>query len=370
MKLVTAFLALLLSGGFAQTSTAPLVVQGEGCFMVAFLEFSPDGGELARGCSFGPIEMFDTASYKKARTFLPEIDHTPELTGFDYSPDGTTIATARGHSGAVIWKAADPGRPVPPDGKPLRPFFGVDEVYALEKPLHVLEPSGSRDEFASVLSIKYSPDNKLVFTTHHNGHMKIWSTGTWTLQRELVVSEKGNRALFAVAISPDGQFFVVGDESGVLHYRSLVANSELRTLRSPDRTRRLTGLEFSPNGKVLVATYEGKTALDASAVLWNTGDWTEQTVGGYGSAAFSRDSQLLALGGTDIRLIDPSSRKELRSISLPPSTKAEVSPNSAVRSDANYKNPCLVLALAFSPQSTTLAAGCFDGTLRVLEVRQ
>ena len=155
MKLVTAFLALLLSGGFAQTSTAPLVVQGEGCFMVAFLEFSPDGGELARGCRFGPIEMFDTASYKKARTFLPEIDHTPELTGFDYSPDGTTIATARGHSGAVIWKAADPGRPVPPDGKPLRPFFGVDEVYALEKPLHVLEPSGSRDEFASVLSIKY-----------------------------------------------------------------------------------------------------------------------------------------------------------------------------------------------------------------------
>ena len=118
MKLDTAFLAVLLSGAFAQTSNAPLVVKGEGCFIVMFLEFSPDGGELARVCGFGPIEMFDTAAYKKARTFRPEIDYTPELTGFDYSPDGTTIATARGHSGAVIWNAADPGRPVPPDGKP------------------------------------------------------------------------------------------------------------------------------------------------------------------------------------------------------------------------------------------------------------
>jgi hypothetical protein len=49
---------------------------------VVFLEFSPDGRELARGCAFGPIEMFETADYKKARTFRPEIDYTPELTGF------------------------------------------------------------------------------------------------------------------------------------------------------------------------------------------------------------------------------------------------------------------------------------------------
>jgi WD40 repeat protein len=315
--------------------------------------------------------MFDTATYRKARTFRPEIDHTPELTGFDYSPDGTTIATARGHSGAFIWNAADPGRPVPPDGKPLRPFFGVDEVYALEKPLHVLEPRGSPDEFASVLSIKYSPDGKLVFTTHHDGHMKIWSTSTWTLQRELMVSEKGNSALFAVlAISPDGESLVVGDESGVLHYRSLAANSELRTLRSPDGTHRITGLQFSPNGKLLVATYAGKRAADASAVLWNTDNWTTQTITGYGSSVFSRDSQLLALGGADIIVIDPRSRKELLRISLPPSTKAEVLPNSAIRSDAKDKNSCLVSALAISPQNTTLAAGCFEGTLLVLKLRQ
>ncbi len=323
--------------------------------------------------------MFETAEYKKARTFRPEIDYTAELTDFAYSPDGTTIATARGHSGAVVWNAAEQGKPVRAEGEPLKPFYGVSELYALEKPLYVLEsPAGSGDEFASVLTIKYSPNSKLVFTTHHNGHMKIWSTTTWTLQRELVVSEKGNSALFSVvAISPNSESFVIGDENGVLHYRSLAANSELRILRSPDVTGHVTSLRFSPDGKMLVATYHGKRFADASAVLWNTGDWTAQTISGYGSAAFSRDSQLLALGGTDIKLIDPGSRKELRRIELPAFTRAElpaltkgeVLPNSATRSDAKDKVSCGVSALAISPDNTTLAAGCFEGTLRILNLK-
>jgi WD40 repeat protein len=128
---------------------------------------------------------------------------------------------------------------------------------------------------------------------------------------------------------------------------------------------------------MLVATYHGKKFADASAVLWNTGDWTAQTISGYGSAAFSRDSQLLALGGTEIKLIDPGSRKELRRIELPAFTKAElpaltkgeVLPNSATRSDAMEKIPCGVSALAISPDNTTVAGGCFEGTLRILNLK-
>ncbi len=49
MKLVAAVVAALLSGAFAQTLNTRAVIKGEGCFVVAFLEFSPDGRELARG---------------------------------------------------------------------------------------------------------------------------------------------------------------------------------------------------------------------------------------------------------------------------------------------------------------------------------
>jgi|SRR6516162_5386904 hypothetical protein len=159
MKLVGAFVAVLALGALAQSSGIPIVIKHEGCFAVMLLQFSPDGSELAQACGLSPIEMFDTTNYRKARTFRSEIDYTPGLKGFAYSPDGKTMATARGHGGAAIWNAADPGKPVtPPNGKPLKSFYGVDELYALDKPLHVLQPpTGSSDEFASVLSITYSP---------------------------------------------------------------------------------------------------------------------------------------------------------------------------------------------------------------------
>ena len=370
MKFVSACVVVLVLGACAEAPSTLVVIKGSGCIIVTFLQFSPDGRELARACGFGPIEMFETATYKKARTFRLEIDHTPELQGFAYSPDGKTIATARGHSGAVIWNAADPGRAVPSDGQPLRPFYGVDEVCALEMPLHVLEPNtASSDKFGSVLAISYSRDSNLVFTTHPNGHLKIWNTSTWTLQRELVVSEKGNRALSSVlTISPDGETFVIGDESGVLHYRSLAANAELRTLRPLDGTSRVASLLFSPDGKTLVATYRGAKVIDGSAIIWNTTDWTVHTESTYTSAAFSQDGKLLALGGPDIELIDTDSRRELRAIDLPQFTKAEVLPDAANDPDAAEKIPCSVQALAFSPDGKTLAVGCFEGTLRILKL--
>lgn len=370
MNFVATFLAIFLLYGFAQTPRTPIVIKGEGCFSVVFLEFSPDGKELARGCAFGPIEMFDTATYTKARTFRAEIEYTPELTGFAYSPDATTIAISRGRGGAVVWDAADPGTPVRGEGGPLKPFYGVDEVNALEKPLHVLEPpAGPRDQFGDVLSIRYSPDSKRIFTTHHDGRMKIWSTSTWTSQRELVISEKGNSAVFSVVtISPDGQFFVIGDQNGVLHYRSLETNQELRTLRAPGQSGRVTGLHFSPDGKMLIATHQGETFAKSSAVLWNTSHWNPKVFTGYGTAAFSRDGQLLAIGGTDIRIIDSNSREEVRKIELPAVTKGEVPPNSVTHSDAKDSAPCPVTALAFSPDTTILAAGCFRGELHIMKV--
>ena len=119
---------------------------------------------------------------------------------------------------------------------------------------------------------------------------------------------------------------------------------------------------------MLVAIYQGKRLADSSTVLWNTVSSTSKTIGGYGSAAFSRDSQMLALGGQAIKLIETASGTNLRSIDLPEFTKAEVLPNYANRPDAKAKTPCDVTALAFSPDGKMLAAGCFEGTLRILRL--
>lgn len=371
MKLLTTFLVAWALGAWAQTSVTTVITKSEGCVGSALLQFSPDGGELARACGFAPIQLFDTATYNKSRTFRPEIDHTPELSGFDYSPDGKTMATARNHSGALIWKADDPGKPVPPNGKPMRPFYGVDEVYALDKPLHVLQPpNASGDDFGSVLSINYSPDGKLILTRHQSGNVKIWNASTWALQSELTVSEKGNKALFsALAIAPDSKSFVLADQDGMLHLWSLDSKSEIRVSRLPDGAGRPPlNLAFSPDGKTLAVIYLGQRFFDGQVVLWNTADWTALTKSGYEAAAFSRDGQLLALGGRDVKLLDPASRKELRTIDIP-AIKTQVEVMGAANSpDPSKKIPCGVAALAFSPDAATLAVSCFEGSLRIVKL--
>ena len=366
MRLLTSLLVLALSA-VAQTTSAPVVIKGEGCVVVAGLQFSPSGGELARECAVGPIQLFDTATYDKSRTFRPEIDYTPQLTGFAYSPDGKTMAIARNSTGASIWKADDPGKPVQFEGKPLKPFFGVDEVYALDKPLHVLvPPNPSSDQFASVLSVDYSPDGKLILTKHQNGHVKIWNASTWAPQGELVFSEKGNSALFtALAIAPDSKSFVIGDQNGLLHIWNLDTKSEVRTVPSPGGMTHIGYLTFSPDGKILVAIHQGKRPSDAVAMLWNTADWAAQSMPGYSAAAFSSDGKLLALGGRDIKLLDTASRNELRTIKAPVVTQGEVLSDSA---HPSQELPYSITALAISPDGATLAIGC-PGSLRVLALK-
>jgi hypothetical protein len=54
VKFVSAFLAVFIFGALAQTPSTPVVIKDE-CTWVLSLEFSPNGGELARfrthGCS-------------------------------------------------------------------------------------------------------------------------------------------------------------------------------------------------------------------------------------------------------------------------------------------------------------------------------
>jgi hypothetical protein len=198
MKLLASFAALAL-GALAQSTSTPVVIKREACFAAMSLAFSPDGCELAQPCGFAPIEMFDTTNYRKARTFRSQIDYTPDLTGFAYSADGKTMVTVRPIIGAEIWNAADPGKPVPPEnGESFKSFYGVDELYALDKPLRVLEePRASRDEFASALDANYSPDSKFLLSpvvgdivdatsslartqTRHLPHRQMWATrGFW-----------------------------------------------------------------------------------------------------------------------------------------------------------------------------------------------
>jgi WD40 repeat protein len=368
MKFASAFLAVFVFGALAQTSSAPVVIK-DWYGLVMFLRFSPNGGELARIKTFGPAALFDTTSYRRARTFLTEIEHTPEMVVVAYSPDGTRIATVDGYNGARVWNAADPGKPT----ATKESFLVVDELYVLDTPLRVLQASSPPEQ--KPVWTEFSPDGKLLITTHANGHVKVWNTSSWTVQGELIVTDS---RLGVAAFAPDSKTVIIGDANGVLHLWSLATKAEIRALPIFDGVGSLSvvpapvDVAFSPDGKTLVATYLSKESFreDGAAMIWNTTDWIVQTESGYNSAAFSKDGKLLALGGRrHIRLIEPASRKQIRDIELPDlMTLGELSPNLENHPNAKEKVPCHVLALAFSPDGNTLATGCAEGTVRLAKM--
>jgi WD40 repeat protein len=416
MKFVSAFLAVFVFGALAQTSSAPVVIKGE-CTWVLSLEFSPNGGELARFCFGYAVALYDTTNYRRARTFLTETEHTPELQGFAYSPDGTVIVTVQGGYGVLVWNAADPGKLIPMEESTLlkeKSVLVVDELYALGTPLRVLETRPRGNDTLNVLGIGFSPDGKLLITTyrndrvkvwntsswtverelisgpdqkvdalwtgfspdgkhlltmHPNGHVKVWNTSSWTVEAELAVTDS---RLTAAAFAPDSKTVMIADENGILHHWSLATKAEIRTLRTLEGLRKgvpVSGLEFSPDGETLVAT----TMMAARpVVIWNATDWIAQTETGFNSAAFSKDGKLMALGGqSHIKLIDPASRKEIRDIELPDvMTLEEAALGNENLPHAKEKIPCFVSTLAFSPDGKTLAAGCRapEGTVRVVKM--
>jgi WD40 repeat protein len=404
MKFVCVFLAVFgfVFGALAQTATVPGVIKDE-CGMVLSLEFSPNGGELARFCFGYGVVLLDTANYRRARKFLSEMEHTPELREFAYSPDGTIIATVLGNS-AQVWNAADPGKPVPKE-KSLSDAY---VLYALDTPLRVLEVHNRAGDYKlNVSSIRFSPDGKLLITAHGNGHIKVWNTSSWTIERELIADPDqrldgirfspdgkllitihanghvkvwntsswtvegelivADSHLLGAAFAPDSKTIIIGDKNGVLHDWSLATRAEIRTLRIFEGVGNISNVAFSPDGKTLVASYE--SARPSAVMIWNTADWIAQTESGYISAAFSKDGKLLALGGlSDIRLIDPDSRKQIRDIKLPEMRRGEVGTKEEDDPKAKEKVPCLVTTLAFSPIGDALAAGCLEGTVRLVKM--
>lgn len=349
MKLVSALLTVFLLGALAQTPSATAIIK-DGTGAVAFLRFSPDGRELARISQFGPVMLFDTNGYRKARTF------SIGMRMVAYSADGTKIATAEGRDGARVWDAADAG-------KPTRNSV-VDEVRLLDTPLRVLQ-APSQDPTQTLFWTEFSPDGKRLLTTHSYGHVKIWNTSFWTVEEQIDLTDTEVRA---AVFAPDGKTIVTGDTSGKLRQWNLATKAEIQNLRTPDGAGAVTGVAFSPDGKTLVTTHQ--SASGSSVMLWNTTGWIAQIESGFASAAFSKDGKLLALGGSNIKLIDPSTWKPIRTIELPQMTMGEAARQFQNQPNANLKIPILLGALAFSPDGQTLAAGSVDTTIRLVPVGQ
>jgi WD40 repeat protein/tetratricopeptide (TPR) repeat protein len=263
--------------------------------------FSPDGRIILTPSDDGTARFWDAATGQPVG--LP-LKHPGGFWSAAFSPDGKTIVTGSHDGTAQLWDAAT-GQPL---GLPMRHESQVRKVAfspdaktvltrCLDKQARLWDAAtgqliGLLEHQGSVETVAFSPDGKTILTCSVDGTVRLWDAEPGRLVGQVleIPSTDGFR--------PDGG---LSRERAVLISLPPEPNPRYvrlwnATTRQPIGARLLQpagnlNAEFSPDGKVLLAT-----EADHTARLWDA------TTGVALGAAFPLPSQVLSLGRNHVRL--------------------------------------------------------------------
>ncbi len=245
---------------------------------------------------------------------------------------------------------------------------------------------------AAVRSVAFSPDGKTLASAGLDGHVKLWqmpeAKERGTLKAE--TQAEGVIAVHAIAFSPDGQLLASGGSDGLIRLWDPVAGKQVRSLEG--HKGQIFCLAFSRDGRRLASG-----GADRSVRLWEVSRGEPvpggvfKHVGYVQGVAVGADGQSIVSIDGPLRIFgtDPPQEHarlnnwtEVRSLAYAPDEQAmaiglgydhaislwtRVGEKELERhvlgGHADGSN-----ALAFSPDSKTLASVGNDGTIRIWEL--
>ncbi|POM26192.1 Serine/threonine-protein kinase AfsK [Actinomadura rubteroloni] len=206
------------------------------------IALSPDDRTVAAGGLDEMITLWDVASRRVLRT----IKRAGWVSALAFSPDGASLASSASNAGSLlIWDAAT----------------GAIKVNAR-----------TGDQFG-LNAVAYSPDGSVIAGVNPGAHLFDPGTG-----RTIASADLGNSGVNAVAFSPDGALVAVAVDG---YYNKPPGNTvqlfDGRRLRKVHQlighSANVTGVTFSPDGKLLVSS-----AADSTVRIWDTNTYRTKRI--------------------------------------------------------------------------------------------
>jgi len=184
------------------------VLSLESGISVCSIAVSPDGRQLAAGCSDGAIERWDLAA---EQPLPPLVAHRFPVWSVAFSPDGALLAGGSGDGTVGLWE---------------------------------VETDANRATLlghtSSVLSVAFRPDGLILASGGSDRSLRLW----WLeLGRELATLEGASVSVEAIAFAPDGQTLVAGCGDGSIRIWPVGAELQVGEPVAPIGT-----LESHPTG--------------------------------------------------------------------------------------------------------------------------